>query len=189
MSLMVFRHDRLWQLRRRLDLTWTEVRTSICSPSSNAVRNEGGLPVLAVRLTFRDIALQCIRKMVKNQLDVGGQLYYWEQCDLANGISYLVRLSPPCPILYRELWCIPIDPTWLSRNPLIYHVSTWLESFPDPPMELVAFWKQAGRFALAIQDFEYEWREVAKRWNQTIYLAQFLHPFSDDEPNYQPSAS
>ncbi|KAJ6465423.1 hypothetical protein C8R45DRAFT_1219761 [Mycena sanguinolenta] len=195
-SHVILQCDGLSKLRGRLDLTWAEMRTSICGPSSNLATDELGL---AVRLAFRDVALQCIRKMVKNRLDMGGQVYSWEtrdaalesictmgasqidvsvtnehiieQDDLASAISYLVRLSPPCPVLYRELWCIPIDRNWLSRSSLIYHVSKWLESFHDPPMELVAFWKQAGRFestVLAIQDFEYEWREVAQRWNRKI---------------------
>ncbi|KAJ7861127.1 hypothetical protein B0H14DRAFT_2441875 [Mycena olivaceomarginata] len=82
-SLVVFRPDTLSMLRGRLDLTWTEMRTSICGPSSNVARDQHGLPALAVRLAFRDLALHCIRKMVENHLDIGGEVYSWESRDAA----------------------------------------------------------------------------------------------------------
>ncbi|KAF7364216.1 hypothetical protein MSAN_01081200 [Mycena sanguinolenta] len=163
----------------RLDLTWTEMRSFICSSSSHIGKDQHGPPVFAFRLAFRDVALQYIRKMVKNQLNVGGEVYSWEsrdgalasigkrrmdddatgkqteqwvahmrdQCELVDGITYLVRLSPPCLALYRELWSIPLVPMGSSTSSpyvgrLIFHVTKWLESFPDPPMELIAFWKQ-----------------------------------------------
>ncbi|KAJ6465441.1 hypothetical protein C8R45DRAFT_495910, partial [Mycena sanguinolenta] len=174
-SLVVFRQGGLKGLRVLLDLTWTEMRTTICGLSSNGARDQQGLPVLAARLAFRDVALQCIRKMVKNQVDMGGQVYSREQYELANGISYLVRSSPPCPILYRELWRIPIAPIVYNRfsgTLLIQHISKWLESFSDPTTELIAFWKQAGgfdskRFGL-LGCGENGWRSVVKRWNSAI---------------------
>ncbi|KAJ6465435.1 hypothetical protein C8R45DRAFT_1023190, partial [Mycena sanguinolenta] len=62
----------LREIRGQLDLTWTEMRTSICGPSSNVARDRHVLPVSAARLAFRDIALEYIRKMVKNHLDMDG---------------------------------------------------------------------------------------------------------------------
>ncbi|KAJ6465417.1 hypothetical protein C8R45DRAFT_495687 [Mycena sanguinolenta] len=190
---VVFPYAGLRQLRGRLDLTWTEMRTSICGPSSNLATDELRL---AVHLAFRDVALQCIRKMVKNELDVGRQVYSWEsrdaalesvrrtgrsvnatyshileQRDLARAISLLVSSSPPCDVLYRELWCIP---TWFIGSSLIYHVSKWLESFPDHTTGLIAFWKQAYRFdsePVEIQDFQYAGngcRDVVNDWNRAI---------------------
>ncbi|KAJ6465449.1 hypothetical protein C8R45DRAFT_1174060 [Mycena sanguinolenta] len=184
------------ELRGLLDLTWAEIRNSICGPSSNLTTDELGL---AIRLAFRDVALQCIRKMVKNHLDIGGQVYSWETRDavlesihimeiaqivvnakykhiaeqhkLVDAISYLVRSSPPCDVLYRELWCIP---TWVIRSSLISDISKCLESFPGPSMELIAFWKQAGRFnskTVEIQDPKYtesRWRVMVNRWNGAI---------------------
>ncbi|KAJ6471542.1 hypothetical protein C8R45DRAFT_1165368 [Mycena sanguinolenta] len=135
--------------------------------------------VLAARLAFRDVALQCIRKVVKNQLDMGGQVDFWEQYVLGDAISYLVRFSPPCPVLYRALWCIPMglimEYFWSSGTLLIYHVSKWLKSFPDPPMELIDFWKQTqvklGLKLLDVEELkyaEYAWRDMVNHWNQTI---------------------
>ncbi|KAF7378193.1 putative nwd2 protein [Mycena sanguinolenta] len=210
-SLVVFPRTGLSTLRGRLDLTWPEMRTAICDPSSTVARDQHGRPVLAVRLAFRDVALQYIHKMMKNQLDMRGPVYAWEsrdakfeairrreindtaekeqieQRELAFGISYLVRLSPPCPILHQELWSIPIvpDPDWQSswsRSSLIHHVSKWLESLPVPAMELIAFWKQADKFDLNLLDFrrlndaEKEWRNRVNKWNQTIVR---LDLFSD----------
>ncbi|KAJ6465445.1 hypothetical protein C8R45DRAFT_939635 [Mycena sanguinolenta] len=200
-SLVVFRPVDLSELRGRLDLTWTEMGTSICSPSSNVASDQHGPPVLAVRLAFRDVALHCIRKMMKTQLDMGGQVYSWEtrdaalesirrtgtsqigvsvtneeQYELVDAISYLVRLSPPCLVLYRELWSAPIAPIWYSgASTLIYHVSKWLESFPNPTTELIAFWNQGlgklNSIPLDVHDLEYAengWRDVVKRWNWAI---------------------
>ncbi|KAF7372995.1 NACHT domain-containing protein [Mycena sanguinolenta] len=210
-SLVMFKHNSLWKLRGCLDLTWTAMRSAICGPSSNVASDPHRPPVLAVHLAFRDVALQFIRKMVKNHVDIGGKVYSWEsrdsaldsigrhqkdndatglqikqsfthsneQHELAAGISYLVRLSPPCPVLYRELWSIPIVPedesSWLNGFLLIHHVSKWLESFLNPSMELITFWKQAqGRFdsrPIEMDGLDYaenEWRVRVNNWNQTI---------------------
>ncbi|KAJ6465452.1 hypothetical protein C8R45DRAFT_496064 [Mycena sanguinolenta] len=80
-SLVMFRYNSLSKLRDLLDLTWTEMRASICGPSSTVASDQHGPPVLAVRLAFRDVALKSIRKMVKNQIDMGGQVYSWETRD------------------------------------------------------------------------------------------------------------
>ncbi|KAJ6456909.1 hypothetical protein C8R45DRAFT_568751 [Mycena sanguinolenta] len=202
-SLVVFRHEGLRTVRGQLDLTWSEMRTTICGLSSNGVRDQQRPSLLAACLAFRDVALQCIRKMVKNQLDRGGQVYSpesgdvalaairrhqiandtkdeilkhtHEQDDLAHVISYLVRLSPPCPALYRELWCIPIDLTWWRGSSLIYHVSKWLESFPDPPTELIASWKQACGVGSELFEIQAEsgWRSMVNSWNEVIVYLQF----------------
>ncbi|KAF7372937.1 putative nwd2 protein [Mycena sanguinolenta] len=66
-SLVVFKQDTLLQLRGRLDLTWTEMRTSMSCPSSNVAMDEHELSALTVRQAFRDVALQCLRKIVKTQ--------------------------------------------------------------------------------------------------------------------------
>ncbi|KAF7372965.1 NACHT domain-containing protein [Mycena sanguinolenta] len=201
-SLVMFPDGTLSNLRRQLGWTWPEIRTWICGPSSNIARHQYRPSVLAARLAFRDVALQCIRKMVQNQLDMSGQVYSWEsqdaalesirnhpfdddttdkhkseQRELVLTISYLVRSSPPCPVLYRELWAIPIVPIWscwLTGTSLIYHVSKWLQSFPNPTMELVAFWMQAGMFNVTQLDntslhyAEKEWKQKRTHWNQTV---------------------
>jgi hypothetical protein len=155
----------------------------------------------------RDAALESIHRMGTSQIGVNATykhrseqwvsviatanfIHNLRRRDLASAISLLVRSSPPCDVLYRELWCIP---TWLIGSSLIYHVSKWLEvrhglnihqqlltrsfrfvqSFPDQTTELIAFWKQACRFdsePVQIQHFEAEnkWRDVVHRWNQTI---------------------
>ncbi|KAJ6457897.1 hypothetical protein C8R45DRAFT_1081730 [Mycena sanguinolenta] len=211
-SLVMFRNgglDRLPSLRGRLDVTFTEIRATICSPRSNIDRDQHAPPVLAVRLAFRDVALQCIRKMVKNQIDIDRQAYsseprytasesirrmernqigvkaivnhIFEQRELVDAISYLVRLSPPCPMLYWELWSISLDSTWYHPWHgflLIHHVSKWLECFPIavPAMELIAFWKKADVdlaspfeiYSLEPQNAERALRPFVNRWNQTI---------------------
>lgn len=71
----------LSKLCGRLDLTWTKMRSSICDPSSTIWRDEHGLPGLPARQAFRDVALQCIRQMVRNHLYIGGQVYPEESRD------------------------------------------------------------------------------------------------------------
>ncbi|KAF7325368.1 NACHT domain-containing protein [Mycena sanguinolenta] len=167
---------RLRELPIKLDLTWTNLRTALCSLRPKLVGDEHGVhiaqPQTASPWAARDLALQLIRRMVKNHIDTDGganpsacrdallykdnylvrsleQAYTSAQYGFGCNIAYLVRLSPPCLVLYRELWSIPPSeiwscPSWLtSDDKLIHHVSKWLESFPDPTMELITFWQQA----------------------------------------------
>ncbi|KAJ7844248.1 hypothetical protein B0H14DRAFT_2700158, partial [Mycena olivaceomarginata] len=142
----------------KLDLTWTDLRTTLCSLRPKFVRDEHVLPAHRPQPAYpwaaRDLALQLIRKMVKNHFDTDGGInpsasrdaYTRSQYDLGCDISLLVRLSLPFRALYRELWSIPPSEIWSSRpsgNTLIHHVSRWLKSFPDSTMELITFWQQA----------------------------------------------
>ncbi|KAF7375587.1 putative nwd2 protein [Mycena sanguinolenta] len=111
----------LWRVRVLLDITWDELRNIICScPVID--RDDPGLEVLpgsVIRTSFsgdiplwaaRDAALRCIRTMVKNHLQPGSPRSVMEEHmphTLGYEIPYLVRLSPPCPVLYRELWSMP----------------------------------------------------------------------------------
>ncbi|KAF7375705.1 hypothetical protein MSAN_00460000 [Mycena sanguinolenta] len=170
-SLQVLFHP-LEKLPATLDLTWTDLRTTLCSLRPKLVGDIHALPICQPQAAHswaaRDLALHLIRKMVKNHIDTkvnsvaaphavllySGhsffstlEAYTRSQYDLGRDISLLVRLSPPCLVLYRELWSIPPSVIWSSRPSgykLIHHVSKWLESFPDSTMELITFWKQAA---------------------------------------------
>ncbi|KAJ7694977.1 hypothetical protein B0H14DRAFT_2650748 [Mycena olivaceomarginata] len=165
------------------------------------------LPQAAYPWAARDLALQLIHKMVKNHIDSNGGLnpsacrhavslynakrflcdlkeaYTRAQYDLGRDISYLVRLSPPCPVLYRELWRIPpseIWSSWSAGSALIHHVSKWLECFPDSLMELVTFWQQAvpederplNRGPLFLEP---DWRVRVTYYNNMIVPLAELH--------------
>ncbi|KAF7372981.1 putative nwd2 protein [Mycena sanguinolenta] len=69
LSMKLLGHQ-LWKLPTKLDLTWTELRTTLCSLRPNIVEGEHVLPIqrplAACPLAARDLALQLIRKMVKN---------------------------------------------------------------------------------------------------------------------------
>ncbi|KAF7372921.1 putative nwd2 protein [Mycena sanguinolenta] len=113
---------RLEALPTKLDLTWTNLRSTLCSLRPKLTGNEHMLPVRQPQAAYSLSRLRC-------------------------DVSRLVRLSPPCPVLYRELWSIPPSEIWSSQTSgykLIHHVSKWLESFPDSTMELITFWQQAG---------------------------------------------
>ncbi|KAF7334870.1 putative nwd2 protein [Mycena sanguinolenta] len=193
----------LWELPTKLDLTWTDLMCSL-RPQFNA--DARVLPVhqpqTALPWVTRDLALQLIRKMVKNHVDTNGGVnlsacreavmlsnaevflhgiesaYSISQYWLGRDISYLVRLSPPCPVLYRELQSIPPSGIWLSEPSgytLIHHVSKWLESFPNSTMELITFWQQAmpehGCYHTSTPNADYEeshWRDCVGYYNDTI---------------------
>ncbi|KAF7334897.1 putative nwd2 protein [Mycena sanguinolenta] len=170
-----FLHRRLWELPTKLDLTWTDLRTTLCSLRPKSVGAEHVVaihqPQTASPRVARDLALQLIRKMVKNHNDTDGGVnpsasqdavllynasksnysdledaYTSSQFDLGWDIAYLVRLSPACPVLYCELWSIPPSEIWSSRPSgykLIRDVFMWLDSFPDPAKDLITFWQQA----------------------------------------------
>ncbi|KAF7372963.1 hypothetical protein MSAN_00503500 [Mycena sanguinolenta] len=191
---MGFLNRRLFELPTKLDLTWTALRTTLCSlrpkpgrdghtllvyqPPANSLSAARAVALQLIRkmaknpirqppgnypLVPRDLALHLIRKLVKNHIDPTASrdavLYnnQYSMCDLerayiqsqgrlAFNIANLIRLSPACPILYRELWSIPpsaIWTSWPSGYALIHHVSKWLESFSDPGMDLITFWQKA----------------------------------------------
>ncbi|KAF7342854.1 putative nwd2 protein [Mycena sanguinolenta] len=203
---------RLSELRTKLDLTWTDLRIALCGQRPKFFGDEQVLPIhrrdVGYPWAARDLALQLIRKMVKNHVDTDRgvnpsacrevMLLYdaeWSDRDfkgayttiqyrLGCDIAHLVRLCPPCPVLYRELWFIPPTEIWSSRpsgNKLIHHVSKWLKSFPHSTMELITFWQQAvpdpdpcrGRtFNPGPEDEESNWRGRVGHYN---YMIVWLH--------------
>ncbi|KAJ6460327.1 hypothetical protein C8R45DRAFT_1180537 [Mycena sanguinolenta] len=79
---LMLNYTELSKLRGRLGLTWTEFRTTICSPCSNVARTELGIPASAFRLACRDVALRYIRTMVKIHIDTGGEVFSWDSRDV-----------------------------------------------------------------------------------------------------------
>ncbi|KAF7372954.1 putative nwd2 protein [Mycena sanguinolenta] len=134
----------LWSLLTKLDLTWTDLRTTLSLQLirkivKNHVDTEGGANPSASRDTVFSYKHGLLGRNLEEAYPRSQQALGWD-------ISYLVRLSPPCPVLYRELWSIPPSEIWsslASGNTLIHHVSKWLESFPDPMIELITFWQRA----------------------------------------------
>ncbi|KAF7372907.1 putative nwd2 protein [Mycena sanguinolenta] len=197
---------RLYELPTTLDLTWTDLRATLCRLGPSFVGDEHTLPVHQQQTTSpwaaRDVALQLIRKMVKNHNDTNGganpsasrdavwmynaysyihnlkEAYTQFQHGLGINISSLVRLSPPCPVLYRELWSIPpseIWSTWVSDK-LIHHVSKWLKTFPDSTTDLITFWQQAAPDPKLCHISPYnpgwitesDWRDGVRSYNDMI---------------------
>ncbi|KAF7372986.1 hypothetical protein MSAN_00505900 [Mycena sanguinolenta] len=117
-----FLNHRLWELPAKLHLTWTNLRTTLCSIQPKSVGDQDVLPVhqpqAAYSAAARVLALHLIGKMVKNHIDTSGgvnpsasrdavllyngirkpeEAYITAQYYLGRDISYLVRLSLPCP--------------------------------------------------------------------------------------------
>ncbi|KAJ6484234.1 hypothetical protein C8R45DRAFT_1099374 [Mycena sanguinolenta] len=196
----------LWELPTKLDMTWTDLTPALCSLRPKFVGDEHALPIHQPQAVYpwaaRDVALRLIRKLVKNHIETDGGVnpsacrdavfrtsirglgikdaYTYIQQDLGSDISYLVRLSSPCPELYRELWSIPpsdLWSSWPSGNKLIHNVSKWLESFPDSTMELITFWQQAvpdhdrhriSRFNPSPNFWEREWCGRVPHYNEMV---------------------
>ncbi|KAF7325367.1 NACHT domain-containing protein [Mycena sanguinolenta] len=191
----------LWKLPTELDLTWTDLRTTLCSLRPKLAGNEHILPVHQPHTSSwaaRNLALQLIRKMVKNHVDTnggvnpsasrdaeplytGGKIYTEAQSvstiQKDNFVDCSNRLSLPCAELYHELWFIPptqIWSSWPSGNTLIYHVSKWLESCPNSMMDLITFWQQAVpdhahyRMSVNVGVEELFWRDRVEHYNDTI---------------------
>ncbi|KAF7334873.1 putative nwd2 protein [Mycena sanguinolenta] len=74
--LMGFLRCQLWELPTKFDFTWTDLRTALCSIRSKCVGDKHALPIHQPQAAYpcaaRDLALQLIRKMVKNHIDTDG---------------------------------------------------------------------------------------------------------------------
>ncbi|KAJ6484217.1 hypothetical protein C8R45DRAFT_1075423 [Mycena sanguinolenta] len=184
---MVFLGIPFWRVPTYTGITWDELRATICSIRPIISKYDQGPPMMKILLQLfpresyswasRDVALRLIPTLRKNPLSESVTVAarkLWEEFPL------LVRLCPPCPELYRELWSIPIPSSGWIGEELIYHVTMWLESFPQgPTMELIAFWRSRrtpeadGKYYVALLGLinfmrEDELRKRVGRWNNTI---------------------
>ncbi|KAE9393514.1 hypothetical protein BT96DRAFT_1022991 [Gymnopus androsaceus JB14] len=145
--------DYLNDLRWLLDISWIDLKTAICGLRSIIGRDDTKLSELYYSLPHpslpgepfpwpsvsRDIACRCIH--IAKDVHAGELPKETLRCFSIYKWSLQVRLSPPSPELLRDL---------RSFQPLvhecgaddIYHVLKWLESFPDPPLEVIVDWTQ-----------------------------------------------
>ncbi|KAF7326343.1 putative nwd2 protein [Mycena sanguinolenta] len=152
-----------------LYITWEELRTIICGPRTTTDASSAEPQMLSLgefpryQWASRDLALRSIHRAVEGCVDSPPDEIYWK-CVL----PFVVRLSSPCPMLYRELGSITSD--------------LWLESFPDPLVEPFTFLENArrpedrGDTARAARDhqrWEDDWRRHVERWNETITRLHF----------------
>ncbi|KAF7372899.1 NACHT domain-containing protein [Mycena sanguinolenta] len=155
---MWFLQRRLWELSTKLDLTCTDLRTTLCSLRSKLVGDKHAPPFhrpqMALSWVTRDLALQFIRKMAKNHIDTDG------------GLS----LKQPTPDLSMN-------------SDVIFHVSSDFPhlalcsiSFPNSVMDLITCWQQAvpdtDRYRIRFDfdpDFEERyWHDGVGHYNDII---------------------
>ncbi|KAF8184281.1 hypothetical protein K438DRAFT_1117481 [Mycena galopus ATCC 62051] len=142
----------LRHLRAVLGITWQKLREIICSFGPNVA---GGATISRVRFVdvsfpeahpwptvTRDLVRRHIHLIKSNE--AGNLPEEINIYSLLWALPFLVRASPPCHEIYRDLWSIgPILPLLgYNMQEFIYHVSKWVESFSDPTLELIAFWRQ-----------------------------------------------
>ncbi|KAF7372805.1 NACHT domain-containing protein [Mycena sanguinolenta] len=150
-------HYALRLIQHLLDITWDELRTIICSVRPSITETgywttppevlQAIIPWENQRWICRDIALKCIRRIVNAPGDRGGMSIKFDEW---YGLAKLLKHCPPCATLYHEFQRIPRPviksyfeewPSW-NYNFIANQISQWLESFGDPTLELVVFWKQ-----------------------------------------------
>ncbi|KAJ7241308.1 hypothetical protein B0H12DRAFT_1133663 [Mycena haematopus] len=157
----------LRQIRLLLGVTWDDLKTTICALRSLIGRDDKAMRELANHVLdgsffgeaypwpslSRDLARRLIRIV-----SVCDRPYKRTIFSLSFSLSYLVRSSPSCPNLLSDLWTILPLQIWDDLHSVecyIYHVSKWLELFPDPPLELLTFWRQSLRDARPISEIVY----------------------------------
>ncbi|KAJ6468821.1 hypothetical protein C8R45DRAFT_1017669 [Mycena sanguinolenta] len=191
---MAFLGDPLSYVRDVLDIAWEELRGMICSLRPNNIRNQQPLlesvvqsplpPAIHPQFVYRDLALQCIRVAIApdNSRD-----------HVERKFGLLVRSCPPCLVLLREVCCsLPLaifakeeDYSGDGFDEMVYHISKWMEPFPDP--SLAATWKQViarqrERPCTAesvvqqhTERWEEAWRRTTQEWNELLGELH-LHP-------------
>ncbi|KAJ6484239.1 hypothetical protein C8R45DRAFT_297800 [Mycena sanguinolenta] len=138
----------IWAVRYLLDITWTEFRIILRSvrpntPSDALLQGSADhvtralVPPELQQTAFRELALKCIHRVIKQHVDGAADGDPWFY------LALVLEHCPPCEILYREFQCIPIHAmqSAISRWGIaFYRISRWLKSFGDPTLELVALW-------------------------------------------------
>ncbi|KAJ6448163.1 hypothetical protein C8R45DRAFT_1115483 [Mycena sanguinolenta] len=138
-------------VRRLLDIKWTEFRTILCSVRPNIASDPEQVlhgsprdvvhvlvPPEMQQVAFRELALKWIHRVIKSHVGVDdAEAWYY--------LSTVLRHCPPCDILYREFQSIPLR-VMQAQIPNPYHsICEWFKSFGDPTLELVALWTQNQR--------------------------------------------
>ncbi|KAF8144625.1 hypothetical protein K438DRAFT_577342 [Mycena galopus ATCC 62051] len=130
-------NEPLRHLREVLGITWQKLREIICSFRSNVAGDEAISRACVVDVSFPetrpwstvawDLARRHIQLIKSKEAgilpeEIGIYSLGWD-------LSFLVRASPPCPELYRDLWSIGaiLPRPGIIKQPIIYHVSKWVE--------------------------------------------------------------
>ncbi|KAF7326985.1 putative nwd2 protein [Mycena sanguinolenta] len=176
---IVFLGAPFWRIPTLIGRTWAEFRAIICSIHPDIAACEQEPLQVLLRLfprevyhwAARDLALRLIPIMRNNCLLASQRPA--DRRDIWIYFPLLVRLSPPCPHLYHELWSISLPQGyWLViADFVIHHVSKWLKSFPEPKLRIIARWGNGRkpRYAKLYHQFwEDDWRAHIERWNKTI---------------------
>ncbi|KAF7355803.1 NACHT domain-containing protein [Mycena venus] len=187
----------LRHLRAVLGITWEKLREIICSSRPNVAGDKTILRDHFVDVSFSethpwptvasDLARRYIR-LIKS--DAAGDLPDEINIRILIGdLVFLIRASPPCLKLYRDLWTIghlfPLP--GFTTSYIIYHVSKWLESFSDPTLDLIAFWRQcmsSAEKADNVVDYSFKnaptWEH---NWRRIIQNLAHVFP-STEHPSY-----
>ncbi|KAJ7440965.1 hypothetical protein FB451DRAFT_1569394 [Mycena latifolia] len=150
---------RLYPLHTILNISWEEIRSTLCSLRDIMGKDNNKVQTLARFIwdkvhrydgaTERTrIALQCIQVLKgvnSGQIPVD----YWSGCSPANwGLS--IRLNPSCPQLLQDIrdFTPPFTLPYLGHgghlDPIDFHnILQWLKMFPEPPWEMIHQWEES----------------------------------------------
>ncbi|KAF7331138.1 WD40 repeat-like protein [Mycena sanguinolenta] len=94
---MWFLCRQLWEVLTKLDLTWTDLRTTLCSLRPKAARDGHALPIHQPQANYlsaaRNVARQLIRKIAKNYICRPQANYPWDARDLALQLHVVTQCS------------------------------------------------------------------------------------------------
>ncbi|KAJ6574412.1 hypothetical protein B0H19DRAFT_1124418 [Mycena capillaripes] len=174
----------LSDIRGLLDLTWEELRTSICALTAKTGQNEGILRNLLLSATqpsvFRAFDARLTSgTLVRNFMTTIRKTHLGElPCrtwGCIRSFSYLLRSQPPFLELLIELHglylgCPGLFDEWNAQT--FYHIIKWLWTLTEPPIELISDFQHRldsrehllGRYESNYEDSWRKWKEHPLRW-------------------------
>ncbi|KAF7357201.1 putative nwd2 protein [Mycena sanguinolenta] len=166
----------LRDVRRLLDVTWSQLRATICNLRPAAPQDEttstSAIHSLDLRSACLNLARSCIRRV-----STEGLSDQFDQGALAVSIGFLVRSAAPSHELYEDLWTMPPPQRWCGSSYyaglFIHHIAQWLsESLPGRSVqELGGVWQRSLKVRPSSSNynsFEQDWTSCQQRWNNTI---------------------
>ncbi|KAJ6471558.1 hypothetical protein C8R45DRAFT_1165386 [Mycena sanguinolenta] len=155
LSMRLLQHP-LWALPAKLDLTWTDLRATLCSLRRKV---EHTLPVYHPQASYpwvaQELALQSIRKLVKNHIDTDGGVN--QSASHVTGLHEDIYSMRDLQKAYTR-----------SQNRLAWDIAYL--SFPHSTMELITFWQQATPDPEHCRDsaFNLDWYLEEREWGDHV---------------------
>ncbi|KAF9078226.1 hypothetical protein BDP27DRAFT_350870 [Rhodocollybia butyracea] len=142
-------------IRLLLDVSWSDLRSIISCLRSIIGEDEKRLAGLCDYIQDRPLAGESFpwpslsRDLARRCIQIGKDIHAgkledvsWGEIQFHTNWAIHVRLSPCCNELLHDIQSL--HPSQLPQCNVedIHHVLEWLQSFPDPPFEVITCWAQ-----------------------------------------------